>query len=155
MGYVESFVPRSERHKVSLTAPQPHPQQNPPTKAAAQQNSLCQGCLIHSRSLQLRQRSRSSQGTAEARSSLRRNLSWGNHLSRSHWQHSFAAEFVSQEPLAAELVSEPLPEENLAQSHSQQNLSRNHSQQNSSQNHSQQNLSRSHSQQNFSWNHLR
>ena len=100
------------------------------------------GCLIHSRSLQLRQRSRSSQGTAEAQSSLRRNLSWGNHLSRSHSQHSFAAEFVSREPLAAELVSEPLPEENWAQSHSQQNLSRNHSQQNSSQNHSQQKQSR-------------
>jgi len=63
-------------------------------------------------------------------------------LSRSHSQHSFAAEFVSREPLAAELVSEPLPEENWAQSHSQQNLSRNHSQQNSSQNHSQQKQSR-------------
>ena len=47
----------------------------------------------------------------------------GTNLSRSHWQHSFAAEFVSRvlgttprrelgsEPLAAELVSEPLAAE--------------------------------------------
>ena len=42
-------------------------------------------------------------------------------LSRSHWQHSFAAEFVSREPLAAELHSQQNLSRNLAQSH----LSRN------------------------------